>query len=81
MILFTSVWFVTVAAFEHQGRIEYTDAKLSATTANRACTKTRDLVAKYKLGTPVAANYFLAEYDEFVPLLYKKLAENEKQQK
>ena len=70
-----------IAAFEQQGRIQYTDPKLGVTGTNRACTKTRELIAKYKLGSPMAANYFLAEHDEYVPLLYKKMAENEKKEK
>lgn len=28
---------------------------------------------KHNLGTPVAGNLFLAEYDEYVPELYKQL--------
>jgi hypothetical protein len=28
---------------------------------------------KYKLGDPIAVNYFLAEFDDYVPKLYEKL--------
>jgi len=28
---------------------------------------------KYKLGTPVAGNFYLAQYDDFVPILLHQL--------
>ena len=35
--------------------------------------KVLDFVAKYKLGRPVAGNFYQAEYDDYVPILYSKL--------
>ena len=55
------------------GCITYTDAKLGLSTANRGGTKANDVASKYNLGNPVAGNYYLAEYDDYVPKLYKKL--------
>ncbi len=55
------------------GRLDYSDPKLGLSTDNRGGTKTSDLVSKYSLGNPVVGNYFQAEYDDYVPLLYKKL--------
>ncbi|KAI8130329.1 Phosphatidylethanolamine-binding protein like protein F40A3.3 [Lucilia cuprina] len=37
--------------------------------------KTRDIIAKYNLGNPIAGNYYLCQYDDYVPILqttYKK---------
>ena len=36
--------------------------------------KIRDFAAKYNLGDPIAANFYKAEYDNYVPLLYKQLS-------
>ncbi|KAK6743742.1 hypothetical protein RB195_010813 [Necator americanus] len=35
--------------------------------------KTEKFVAKHKLGTPVAGNFYQAEWDDYVPILYKQL--------
>lgn len=35
--------------------------------------KTRDYIAKYNLGNPVAGNYYQAQYDDFVPILKAQL--------
>ncbi|XP_037821553.1 protein D2-like [Lucilia sericata] len=37
--------------------------------------KTRDIIAKYNLGNPIAGNYYMCQYDDYVPILqttYKK---------
>ena len=39
-------------------------------------TSTRDLVTKYGLGDPIAGNLFQAQWDDYVPQLYAKLAAN-----
>lgn len=67
---------LNAAAFEQSGRLSYTEERLIATTEERANTKARELISKYKLGNPIAANFYLAEYDDFVPKLYKMLDEN-----
>uniref|UniRef100_A0A183F387 Phosphatidylethanolamine-binding protein n=1 Tax=Heligmosomoides polygyrus TaxID=6339 RepID=A0A183F387_HELPZ len=35
--------------------------------------KTAKFVEKHKLGTPIAGNFFQAEWDDYVPILYKQL--------
>ena len=42
-------------------------------TANRGGWKARAFVEKYKLGNPIAGNFYLAEYDDYVPKLYQQL--------
>ncbi|XP_073818982.1 protein D3-like [Musca autumnalis] len=47
-----------------------TDEFISKTSLEgRLNVKTRDYITKYKLGNPVAGNYYEAKYDEFVPTL------------
>ena len=52
----------------------YSDPKLGLSADNRGGTKARELAAKYDLGNPVAGNLFQAEWDDYVPKLYKKLS-------
>lgn len=62
------------AVFKQSGRVTYADPKLTLSTKGRNNTKTTDLASKYNLGNPVAGNFFMAEYDDYVPKLYEKLA-------
>ena len=41
--------------------------------ANRGGWKARAFVEKYNLGNSIAGNFYLAEYDDYVPILYKQL--------
>ena len=59
--------------YKQPGRIEYTDSRLGFAVANRGNTLVSSLVEKYKLGNPIAGNYYQAKWDEMVPELYKKL--------
>ncbi|KAK1122563.1 Phosphatidylethanolamine-binding protein 1 [Melipona bicolor] len=40
---------------------------------NRANFSIKKFAAKYKLGDPIAGNMYQAEFDDYVPLLYKQL--------
>ncbi|XP_055849017.1 protein D1-like [Episyrphus balteatus] len=40
------------------------------TRTGRTSTKARDLIKEYNLGNPVAGNFYLAEYDDYVPILH-----------
>lgn len=61
--------------YKQPGRIEdYSELKRGLSTDNRGGTKANDVASKYNLGTPVAGNYFQAEWDNYVPKLYEKLA-------
>lgn len=33
----------------------------------------RKFAEKYKLGDPIAGNFYQAQYDDYVPILYKQL--------
>lgn len=60
---------------QENGKIDYSDQpRLSGTMGkNRGKFSTKDFVAKYKLGTPVAGNFYQAEWDSYVPQVYAKL--------
>ncbi len=47
-----------------------------STFAGRPNFNTRKFAAEYKLGSPVAANFFQAQYDDYVPILYAKAETN-----
>lgn len=40
---------------------------------HRAKFSIRNFAAKYNLGNPIAGNMYQAEYDDYVPILYKQL--------
>ena len=64
-----------VAVYKQAGRIEdYSELKLGMSADNRGGTKANDVASKFNLGTPVAGNYFQAEWDNYVPKLYEKLS-------
>lgn len=42
---------------------------LCSTRAGRLSTKHQEFVQKYNLGNPEFGNFFLAQYDEYVPVL------------
>ncbi|KAL7077395.1 hypothetical protein ACQ4LE_003014 [Meloidogyne hapla] len=39
----------------------------------RGCFKIHDFAKKHGLGDPIAGNFYQAEYDDYVPILYKQL--------
>lgn len=70
-------WYcIPPAVYKQEGRLTYTDPKLTLSVDNRGCTKANDVATKYNLGNPVAGNFFLAEWDDYVPKLYQKLGSN-----
>ncbi|GMS89105.1 hypothetical protein PENTCL1PPCAC_11280, partial [Pristionchus entomophagus] len=61
--------------YEQKGRIEDKEhGRLTNTSAeNRGGWKAAKFVEKHGLGAPVAGNFYQAEYDDYVPLLYNQL--------
>ncbi|GMT18951.1 hypothetical protein PFISCL1PPCAC_10248 [Pristionchus fissidentatus] len=61
--------------YEQKGRIEDAEhGRLTNTSAdNRGGWKAAKFAEKHGLGVPVAGNFYQAEYDDYVPLLYKQL--------
>lgn len=75
---YSSVFFFVLfyIVYKQEGQITYSDPKLGLSVDHRGCTKANDVSAKYNLGNAVAGNFYQAEWDDYVPLLYKKLSNN-----
>ncbi|XP_017460863.1 PREDICTED: phosphatidylethanolamine-binding protein homolog F40A3.3-like [Rhagoletis zephyria] len=66
--------YVLLVFKQPKGRLELDRPKASnRSSEGRYAFKTRHLVDEYKLGTPVAANFFTAKYDDYVPILHQQL--------
>jgi len=65
--------------FKHPGRIDYSGIvhRTSRNIDGRGGFSVRDFAKKYKLGTPITANYFLAQWDESVPKLYATFTDHD----
>ncbi|XP_055917009.1 protein D3 [Eupeodes corollae] len=60
--------------YKQSGKLAFDEKKLPNTSGDdRGCFKIQNFVEKYNLGTPVAGNLYQAEYDDYVPILYKQL--------
>ncbi|KII67427.1 Phosphatidylethanolamine-binding protein F40A3.3 [Thelohanellus kitauei] len=60
--------------YEQRNKIEFLETKRSSTDSrDRPCQKAAKIAEKYHLGEPMFINFFLAEYDDYVPKLYKTL--------
>ncbi|XP_065219647.1 uncharacterized protein LOC135845110 [Planococcus citri] len=60
------------------GKIDFKDVPRLTNRSgdNRGNFKIQDFADKYNLGDPVAVNFYKAEYDDYVPILYKQLGED-----
>ena len=60
--------------YKQPGKLTCDEKRLPNTSGNdRGGWSARAFVNKYKLGNPVAGNFYQAEHDDYVPILYKKL--------
>lgn len=60
--------------YKQNGQITFDEPRLTNTSGeNRGGFSIRKFAEKYKLGNPVAGNLYQAEYDDYVPILYKQL--------
>ena len=60
--------------YKQNGKLSFDEKRLTNRSGdNRGKFSIRNFAAKYKLGNPVAGNFYQAEYDDYVPLLYKQL--------
>lgn len=46
-----------------------------SSTKGRGGFSIKKFAGKYKMGSPIAANFFVAQWDEYVPLLYKQFVD------
>ncbi|PIO56831.1 hypothetical protein TELCIR_21768 [Teladorsagia circumcincta] len=75
MVNFSGLHRYVFLVYKQEGRI--TDSEHGHLTNRsgdgRGGFKTEKFVAKHKLGTPIAGNFYQAEWDDYVPILYKQL--------
>lgn len=61
-------------AYKQPERIHFADKRISNTSSNgRAKFSIKRFAKKYNLGNPIAYNVFRAEWDNYVPKVYKQL--------
>lgn len=60
--------------YKQEGKISCDEKKLTNNSgAGRVKYSVAAFAQKYNLGNPVAGNFYQAEYDDYVPILYKQL--------
>ena len=62
--------------FKQPGKLEFAGLPqlTNRSMDKRNNQKVRDFASKYNLGKPIAGNFYFAEFDDYVPLLYKQLS-------
>ncbi|XP_028144794.2 phosphatidylethanolamine-binding protein homolog F40A3.3 [Diabrotica virgifera virgifera] len=66
--LYTYVFLV----YKQKGKLNFDEPKLTKKSADRGGFCHRKFSEKYNLGQPIAANFFQAQYDDYVPIFYKQ---------
>lgn len=60
--------------YKQSGKLTFDEQRLTNTSGdNRGCFAIKKFADKYKLGDPVAGNLYQAQWDDYVPILYKQL--------
>ncbi|XP_031332286.1 protein D2-like [Photinus pyralis] len=60
--------------FQQKDRIQFEEQRLTNDSVkNRGKFSIRKFAQKYNLGNPIAANFFHAQWDDYVPILYTQL--------
>ncbi|XP_058467298.1 protein D3-like [Malaya genurostris] len=57
------------------GKVQFDEPKQSNRNPNRGKFQAAELARKYNLGTPVAGNFYQAQYDDYVPQVYATLTD------
>lgn len=66
--------YVFLVYKQSAGQLEFSEPRLTNRSADkRGKFSMKAFAEKYNLGIPVAGNFFLAEYDDYVPEVYKQL--------
>ncbi|KOB74116.1 Phosphatidylethanolamine binding protein isoform 2 [Operophtera brumata] len=62
--------------YKQPGKLNFDEQRPSNTSgANRGKFSISAFAKKYNLGDPIAGNFYQAQYDDYVPILYKQLGE------
>lgn len=60
--------------YKQNGKLEFDEKRLPNNSGDcRGCFSINNFAKKYNLGNPVAGNFYEAEWDDYVPILYKQL--------
>ncbi|XP_031847459.1 protein D2 [Nomia melanderi] len=60
--------------YKQPGKLTFDEKRLTNRSGDgRPMFSIKKFAAKYKLGDPIAGNMYQAEYDDYVPILYKQL--------
>lgn len=60
--------------YEQRCKVKFDEKRLTNTSGDdRGGFKIAEFARKYALGDPVAGNFYQAEFDDYVPILYKQL--------
>lgn len=60
--------------YKQNGQLTFDEPRLPNTSGeNRGGFKIANFAKKYNLGNPVAGNLYQAQWDDYVPILYKQL--------
>ncbi|KAG7303643.1 hypothetical protein JYU34_012174 [Plutella xylostella] len=60
--------------YKQPGKLSFDEPRLTNTSGdNRGGFSISKFAKKYNLGDPIAGNFYQAEYDDYVPILYKQL--------
>ncbi|XP_063628638.1 protein D3-like isoform X2 [Cydia splendana] len=60
--------------YKQPGKLSFDEPRLTNKSIDgRAAFSTKKFAEKYNLGAPVAGNFYRAQFDAYVPLLYKSL--------
>jgi len=61
--------------YEQPGKLTFDEKRLTNSSGDgRGKFSIRNFAKKYKLGQPIAGNFYQAEWDDYVPKLYEQLA-------
>lgn len=62
--------------YQQPGKLTFDEQRLTNTSgANRGKFSISAFAKKHNLGDPIAGNFYQAQYDDYVPILYKQLGE------
>ncbi|XP_022906365.1 protein D2-like [Onthophagus taurus] len=61
--------------YQQNGKLNFDEPRLTNNSGdNRGGFSIKKFAEKYQLGQPIAGNFYQAEWDDYVPILYKQLA-------
>lgn len=62
--------------YKQSGKLEFDEARVANNSRkDRPKFRAAKFAEKYNLGTPIAGNFYQAQWDEYVPILHKQLSE------